>query len=42
MLLDVHGEIGQVSMSVVLVPFPKADAKENAKETTKENTKENT
>jgi hypothetical protein len=23
-ILDVHGEIGRVSMSVVLVPFPKA------------------
>ena len=23
MLLDVHGEIGRVSMSVILVPFPK-------------------
>jgi len=22
-LLDVHGEIGRVSMSVVLLPFPK-------------------
>ena len=38
MLLDVHGEIGQVSMSVVLVPFPKADAKETPKKLTKENT----
>jgi Thioesterase-like superfamily len=26
-LLDVHGEIGRVSMSVILVPFPKADLK---------------
>jgi len=25
-LLDCHGEIGRVSMSVVLVPFPKAEA----------------
>jgi hypothetical protein len=25
-LLDLHGEIGRVSMSVVLVPFPKAEA----------------
>ena len=25
MLLDVHGEIGRVSMSVILVPFPKAE-----------------
>ena len=25
-LLDVHGEIGRVSMSVVLVPFPKPAA----------------
>lgn len=24
-LLDVHGEIGRVSMSVILVPFPKAE-----------------
>jgi hypothetical protein len=24
-LLDRHGEIGQVSMSVILVPFPKAE-----------------
>ena len=24
-LLDLHGEVGRVSMSVVLVPFPKAD-----------------
>jgi hypothetical protein len=22
-LLDIHGEVGRVSMSVVLVPFPK-------------------
>jgi hypothetical protein len=26
-LLDLHGEIGRVSMSVILVPFPKAAAK---------------
>jgi hypothetical protein len=26
-LLDRHGEIGRVSMSVILVPFPKADPK---------------
>ena len=26
-LLDLHGEIGRVSMSVILVPFPKADLK---------------
>jgi hypothetical protein len=25
-LLDTHGEIGQVSMSVILVPFPKAES----------------
>jgi len=25
-LLDIHGEIGRVSMSVILVPFPKAEA----------------
>ena len=25
MLLDLHGEIGRVSMSVILVPFPKAE-----------------
>jgi hypothetical protein len=24
-LLDLHGEIGRVSMSVILVPFPKAE-----------------
>jgi hypothetical protein len=24
-LLDVNGEIGRVSMSVILVPFPKAE-----------------
>jgi len=24
-LLDTHGEIGRVSMSVILVPFPKAE-----------------
>ncbi len=28
-LLDVHGEIGRVSMSVVLVPFPKPAAAAN-------------
>jgi hypothetical protein len=22
-LLDIHGEIGRISMSVILVPFPK-------------------
>ena len=27
MLLDVHGEIGRVSMSVILVPFPKGEGK---------------
>jgi hypothetical protein len=26
-LLDVHGEIGRVSMSVILVPFPKVEPK---------------
>ncbi len=26
-LLDVHGEIGRVSMSVILVPFPKAETR---------------
>ena len=26
MLLDIHGEIGRVSMSVILVPFPKVSA----------------
>ena len=25
-LLDIHGEIGRVSMSVILVPFPKPAA----------------
>jgi hypothetical protein len=25
-LLDLHGEIGRVSMSVILVPFPKPSA----------------
>ena len=29
MLLDVRGEIGRVSMSVVLVPFPKPAAAAN-------------
>ena len=29
-LLDVHGEIGRVSMSVILVPFPKAEPKSEA------------
>jgi hypothetical protein len=29
-LLDLHGEIGRVSMSVVLVPFPKAEATKTA------------
>jgi hypothetical protein len=26
-LLDIHGEIGRVSMSVILVPFPKGTSK---------------
>jgi len=25
-LLDIHGEIGRVSMSVILVPFPREKA----------------
>ena len=29
-LLDIHGEIGRVSMSVILVPFPKGDPKPEA------------
>ncbi len=29
-LLDVHGEIGRVSMSVILVPFPKVEPKSEA------------
>jgi len=33
MLLDVHGEIGRVSMSVILVPFPKEAAKGEGKAT---------
>lgn len=33
-LLDLHGEIGRVSMSVVLVPFPKAEAAKAAPMTT--------
>ena len=31
MLLDIHGEIGRVSMSVILVPFPKVPAVEASK-----------
>jgi hypothetical protein len=31
MLLDIHGEIGRVSMSVILVPFPKVSAEPAAK-----------
>ena len=30
-LLDVHGEIGRVSMSVILVPFPKVEPKAEPK-----------
>jgi hypothetical protein len=29
-LLDIHGEIGRVSMSVILVPFPKAETRGNS------------
>jgi hypothetical protein len=29
-LLDLHGEIGRVSMSVILVPFPKAEVAKSA------------
>jgi hypothetical protein len=29
-LLDIHGEIGRVSMSVILVPFPKTETKAEA------------
>jgi hypothetical protein len=30
-LMDIHGEIGRVSMSVILVPFPKETSRETLK-----------